>query len=239
MTDQDGRSRRQFSDEELQDLVASTDSGARNPRSRAVALLIAGLALAWSLFQLWIAQPQLWFSQYLPVLNSTETRPVHLFFAIVLAFLAYPAMKSSPRDRVPLTDWALMAIGGFCAFYVFWFSDTLAMTARSGLPSQAQVVVGAVGLLVLLEAARRALGPALTIVGSLFLLPMPTNWDEACSISAGLDRNTKAQYSTASSTRNVRYRRGLRASCRGSPMAFVFLLRLPVRHRCSTRPARG
>jgi len=170
MTDQNEQSGRQFSDEELQDLVASTDSGARSPTNRTVALLISGLALVWSLFQLWIAQPQLWFAEYLPAMNSTQTRPLHLFFAIVLAFLAYPALKSSPRDRVPLTDWILLAIGGFCTFYVFWFSDTLAMTARSGLPTQAQVIIGAVGILILLEASRRALGPALTIVGSLFLL---------------------------------------------------------------------
>jgi TRAP transporter 4TM/12TM fusion protein len=160
---------RQMSDAELQDLVASTDSGARAPTSRAVALLISGLALAWSLFQLWIAQPQLWFAEYLPALNSSQTRPIHLTFAIVLAFLAYPALKSSPRDRVPVADWILAAIGGACAFYIFLFSDTLAMTARSGLPTPTQVVIGAIGLLVLLEASRRALGPALAIVGSLFL----------------------------------------------------------------------
>jgi TRAP transporter 4TM/12TM fusion protein len=162
--------KRQYSDEELQDLVASTDSGARAPTNRSVALLITGLALTWSLFQLWIAQPQLWFAQYLPVMNSSQTRPIHLTFAILLAFLAYPAFNNSPRDRVPLADWVLMAVGGACAFYVFLFSDHLAMTARSGLPTQAQVVIGAVGLVILLEAARRALGPALTIVGTLFLL---------------------------------------------------------------------
>ncbi|KPQ18206.1 MAG: TRAP-type uncharacterized transport system, fused permease component [Rhodobacteraceae bacterium HLUCCO18] len=168
--DNDRREGRQFSDEELQDLVASADSGARNPKKRNIALLIAGLALAWSLFQLWIAQPMLWFGEWFSVMNSSQTRPLHLFFAIVLAFLAYPAFKSSPRDRIPVTDWILLAVGGFCAFYVFWFTDTLAMTARSGLPTQFQVIVGAVGILVLLEASRRALGPALTIVGALFLL---------------------------------------------------------------------
>ncbi|RDC75001.1 DUF3394 domain-containing protein [Rhodovulum sp. 12E13] len=165
-----GRGTRQYSDEELQDLVASTDSGARNPSNRAVALLISGTALVWSLYQLWIAQPQLWFGEYLPVLNSSQTRPLHLMFAIFLAFLAYPALKSSPRDRVPLIDWALALVGAACCFYVFAWSDRLAMTARSGLPTEFQVILGAVGLVVLLEASRRALGPALTIVGSLFLL---------------------------------------------------------------------
>ena len=178
MTDNDQREGRQFSDEELQDLVASTDSGARNPSNRSVALLISGLALVWSLFQLWIAQPMLWFGEYFPVMNASQTRPLHLFFAIVLAFLAYPAFKGSPRDRVPVTDWILLAIGGFCTFYIFWASDTLALTARSGLPTQTQVIIGAIGILVLLEASRRALGPALTVVGSLFLLYayMGTGW---------------------------------------------------------------
>ena len=165
-----GREGRRFSDEELQDLVASTDSGARDPLNRNVALLISGLALLWSLFQLWIAQPQLWFGQYLPVLNSSQTRPIHLTFALLLAFMAYPALKSSPRHHIPVVDWMLALAAGGTAFYVFWFSDTLAMTARSGLPTQSQVIVGAVGLVCLLEASRRALGPALTIVGSLFAL---------------------------------------------------------------------
>ncbi|MDN2567766.1 TRAP transporter permease [Aquibium sp. A9E412] len=169
---------RQFTDEQLQDLVVSTDSGARSPTSRSVALLISGLALAWSLFQLWIAQPQLWFAQYLPVLNSSQTRPIHLTFAIVLAFLAYPAFKASPRRHVPLVDWALAAVGGFCAFYVFLYSEHLALTARSGLPTPTQVVIGTVGLAILLEASRRALGPALTVVGLVFLLYayMGTGW---------------------------------------------------------------
>jgi TRAP transporter 4TM/12TM fusion protein len=170
MTDEpERRGGRQFSDDELQDLVASTDSGARSPDNRAVALLISGTALVWSLYQLWIAQPQLWFGQYLPVLNSSQTRPLHLMFAIFLAFLAYPAFKRSPRHHVPLVDWALALIGAFTCFYIFWASRELAVTARSGLPTQFQVILGSVGIVVLLEASRRALGPALTVVGALFL----------------------------------------------------------------------
>ncbi|MBP0483898.1 TRAP transporter permease [Sagittula salina] len=171
MSEQDvSGKRRDFSDDDLQDLVASTDTGGRNPTNRAVALIIAGAALAWSLFQLWIAQPQLWFGSWVPVLNSSQTRPVHLAFAIFLAFLAYPASGRSPRDRVPVVDWALAIVGAACAFYVFLFSRDLAMTARSGLPTTPQIVIGTVGIVLLLEASRRALGPALTIVGSIFLL---------------------------------------------------------------------
>ncbi|WP_322891145.1 MULTISPECIES: TRAP transporter permease [unclassified Yoonia] len=163
--------RRGFTDEELQDLVASTDSGARNPHNRAVALLIAGLALFWALFQVWIAEPQFWFGQlpFVKILGSDQTRPMHLALALALAFLAYPAAKTSPRDHIPLYDWALAILGAGAALYVFWFSRELAGTARSGLPTDAQIWIGAIGILVLLEASRRSLGPALTIVAAIFL----------------------------------------------------------------------
>ncbi len=163
---------RKMSDEDLQDLVASTDSGARNPTNRLVALLIAGLALFWSIFQIWIADPQFWLAQYIPgisIIGSDQTRPMHLALALTLAFLAYPAFKSSPRNYIPWYDWLLAATGAFCALYIFFNSRELAVTARSGLPTQTQIWIGAIGILVLLEASRRALGPALAVVGSIFL----------------------------------------------------------------------
>jgi len=172
MAESQARKDRSFNEEELQDLVASTDSGARAPTNRYVAMLIAGLALSWSLFQIWIAEPQFWFASDLPfvrIIGSEQTRPVHLAFGLALAFLAYPAFRSSPRGHVPLSDWALAIIGAGCALYIFWFSRELSGTARSGLPTQTQIIVGAVGILTLLEASRRALGPALTVVGGIFL----------------------------------------------------------------------
>ena len=48
----DGASR-----EELQDLVASADTGGRSPDSRAVAQFLAFVAFLWSCFQLWYAAP--------------------------------------------------------------------------------------------------------------------------------------------------------------------------------------
>ncbi len=169
MTDETQKSGRKLTDDELQDLVASTDAGGRDPQNRTVALLIAGIALSWSLFQLWIAQPQLWFGQYFPVLNATQTRPLHLFFALLLAFLAYPAYKRAPRDRVPFYDWILAIVAAGCAFYVFWYAREISLTARSGRPTQEQIIVGSIGIVLLLEASRRALGPALTVVGAIFL----------------------------------------------------------------------
>ncbi|HEY7804658.1 MAG TPA: C4-dicarboxylate ABC transporter, partial [Orrella sp.] len=128
MTTPDTTAHRQFDEDELQELVASTDSGARAPQNRNIALFMAAIAFFWSVFQLWIAQPQMWFAEYLPVLNAAQTRPVHLGFAMLLAFLAYPALKSSPRNRIPLTDWVLAIVGSGTAFYVFFFYRELVDT---------------------------------------------------------------------------------------------------------------
>jgi TRAP transporter 4TM/12TM fusion protein len=167
-----------LSNEELQDLVTNTDTGARSPKNRTIAIFIASVAFLWSVFQLWIAQPQLWFAEYIPALNAAQTRPIHLGFAMLLAFLAYPALKSSPRDRIPLLDWILAVVGSATAFYVFFFYRDLVETARAGLPQPDQIVIGAIGIVMLLEASRRALGPALAVVAAIFLLYayMGTGW---------------------------------------------------------------
>ena len=47
----------ELSSQELDDLVASTDTGGRTPDSRFVMLLLSGLALAWAVWQVWIASP--------------------------------------------------------------------------------------------------------------------------------------------------------------------------------------
>ncbi len=79
-------------------LVAENDSGGRQPGPK-VSLLIVGICLAWSLFQLWIASP-LPFALGIGVFNDTQSRALHLAFAVCLAYLAYPALARSPRDRV-------------------------------------------------------------------------------------------------------------------------------------------
>ncbi len=156
-----------LSDDELQDLVASSDTGARNPGG-GVAKLLAGIALAWSVFQLWIASPlPFMVTDIIPVLNNTETRSIHLAFAIFLAFMAYPALKRSPRDRVPLQDWVFAIVGAYAAGYLFLFYGEL--SDRPGAPIEMDLWIAGIGMVALLEATRRALGPPLMIVALVFL----------------------------------------------------------------------
>ncbi|MFQ2472919.1 TRAP transporter permease [Aeromonas caviae] len=147
-----------------EELIAQ-DVGARLPVGP-MSWIIAGLALIWSLFQLWIASP-LPFSLGIGVLNDTETRSIHLAFAILLAYLVFPAMRSSPRDRVPLADIALGLVGAAVASYLFVMYQELAQ--RPGNLTTMDFAVACVGIPLLLEAARRALGPALAVIAIVFL----------------------------------------------------------------------
>jgi len=151
---------------DLDDLVASTDTGGRNPGPVASAVIFY-VALTWALFQLWFASP-LPFAFRIGVFNDTEARSIHLAFAIFLAFLAYPAFKGSPRDRIPILDIVFAFLAAASASYLFVFYREIA--GRVGAPIQQDYVVAIIGMLLLLEATRRALGPALAIVASLFLV---------------------------------------------------------------------
>ena len=98
--------------EVLEQLVAEADTGGRHPGGT-VGRILLWVAVAWSLFQLWYASP-LPFVFGFGILNDTEARAIHLGFALFLTFLAYPALKSSPRDRVPLLDWVLAVARRVC-----------------------------------------------------------------------------------------------------------------------------
>jgi TRAP transporter 4TM/12TM fusion protein len=153
-------------DVDLDELVAQADTGARNPTGP-IAKFLFGVALAWSLFQLWIASP-LPFMVGFGVFNDTEARSIHLAFAIFLAFTAYPALKSSPRDHIPVQDWIFAVLGAFAAAYLYLFYESL--SSRPGAPIQQDYIVAVIGMILLLEATRRSLGPPLAIIAIVFLV---------------------------------------------------------------------
>ena len=86
---------------------------------------------------------------------------------IVLLFAAASALRVSPVDRVPLADWVLALVAAFAAGYLFLFYRELA--DRPGLPTTMDLVTAVAGMILLLEATRRALGPPLMVVALVFL----------------------------------------------------------------------
>jgi len=200
-----------LSQDELDALVASSDTGGRGTAGT-VGIFLTCVALAWSMFQLWIASPFPFMVGW-GVFNDTESRSIHLAFAMFLAFAAFPAARTkfqlglgiivpvilaflfmssakvdtptwwipiiaivvvaaialgSPKDRVPVWEWALAVVGAMAALYLFvYYRD---ISSRVGAPIMQDFVVAVIGIMLLLEATRRALGPALMIVASVFLV---------------------------------------------------------------------
>ena len=118
------------------------------------------------MFQLWIASP-LPFSLGIFVLNDTQSRSIHLAFAMFLGYLLFPPLKSSPRARIPVQDWILAIVGAFCAAYLFIFYTEL--SARPGQPTTLDLIVALVGIVILLEGTRRIVGLPMAILASMFL----------------------------------------------------------------------
>ena len=148
------------------------EAAASRPPDVILRRAVPAIALAWSLFQLWISSPAPFFVSELlgfsfGILNNTEARSIHLGFAVFLAFLVFPVRKNQERDRVPWGDVALAFVAASAACYLFVFYADLA--ERAGDATTFDVAVAVVGVLTLLEATRRALGPPLVVVASVFL----------------------------------------------------------------------
>ncbi len=156
-----------MSKDALKDLVIETDSGARKPRNKIMASILVGAAILWALFQLWSASPFPFMTGFL-LFDDTIKRTIHLAFAIFLAFMAYPAFKSSPRRRIPVHDIIMAVVGAYCALYYFIFYEDIA--SRAGIVYTQDVIVACAGIALLLEATRRSLGMPLMIIASIFLL---------------------------------------------------------------------
>jgi TRAP transporter 4TM/12TM fusion protein len=128
--------------------------------------VIPTIGVIWSLFQLSIAS---WW-----ILDTVFIRSIHLGFALLIVYLNYPAFKKtrlglkflSVKDRIPPWDFVIAAIACFSAVYIA--VDYYGVTHRAGIPITRDIVVGLILLVMLLEAARRVIGPALSIIALLF-----------------------------------------------------------------------
>ncbi|MGA1194693.1 MAG: TRAP transporter permease [Kiritimatiellia bacterium] len=139
---------------------------------------IVFIAVCWSLFQ--VALPKFL------LLNSEVVRAIHLAFALALVYLCFPAVRKKRTamrlervgggwlrflyraDRPSLFD-ALLGIAGVVAA-LYLALDYEGIAARLGKPVTRDLVFGITLIVLLLEAARRALGLALPLIASVFIL---------------------------------------------------------------------
>lgn len=151
------------SEEVVQELLEKYDKESQfrkfEPKTK-LALLVSAIAVSFSLFHLWVAG--------FGAIEAIKLRSIHLTFVMVLIFLLYPARKKGMRSKPSIFDWIMVALSIATGLYMVFANEQLAM--RGGLPITQDYIMGALGILVVLEAGRRALGKELPILGVLFLL---------------------------------------------------------------------
>jgi len=135
--------------------------------------VVSSIAIIWTLFQLWYASPfPFWFD--IGMFKGLPARAIHLGFALTLAFLIYPFSKGK---KISIIDITISLIGAFCCLYIYFFYDQL--IDRGGILLQysigqftipVEIIIGMIGISILLEATRRAIGMPLVIIALCFLL---------------------------------------------------------------------
>ncbi len=147
--------------EEVRKILEKYDreSTYRTPKGFFLKLIIA-VAITFSVFQLYTAA--------FGVFDAMIQRSIHLSFGLVLIYLLYPMSKKWRRDKVHLIDVALAALSGFSVLYgVVNYRE---LVLRAGTVTKMDFFVGIVGIILVLEAARRVVGIPITIVAGFFII---------------------------------------------------------------------
>ncbi|MEK4630151.1 MAG: TRAP transporter permease [Solibacillus sp.] len=147
--------------EEQQKLLEKFDieSNQRSPQSIMKYVVYFGL-LAFALFQLYTAI----YGQF----PAQIQRTVHLGFALTFVFLLFPASRKLSKKKIPIYDYALALIAIFVGSY--WVIHYDRLVKSLGSLETLDFYVGLFAIILVLEAARRAVGLPITIIASLFLL---------------------------------------------------------------------
>ncbi|WP_133491462.1 TRAP transporter permease [Alcanivorax sp. 24] len=95
-------------------------------------------------------------------------RSIHLYVLLALAFILYPITKKGARDRIPWFDAILVVTAFAVGVYMLVVADRV--IASGGRINHTDMVVGAVAILLVLDATRRVTGWGLPILATLFLV---------------------------------------------------------------------
>lgn len=123
------------------------------------AKVIALIAISFSLFQV--------FTAMFGSLDSHLQRAVHLSFGLVLVYLLYPTRRKWSRSKLHWFDIVLAMLAAVMPLYIVIYYQQLVL--RAGAITAIDMVVGAIGVVLVLEAARRVVGWPIVIVAGAFL----------------------------------------------------------------------
>ncbi len=135
--------------------------------------VVMSIAILWTLFQLWYASPfPFWFN--IGIFKGLPARAIHLGFALTLTFLIFPAVRGK---NITTIDILISMIAAFSCLYIYFFYDDLVnrggiLLVKNffGFNVPLELIIGSLGIIILLEATRRAIGLPLVIIAVCFLL---------------------------------------------------------------------
>ena len=104
--------------------------------------------------------------------KGLPARAIHLGFALTLTFLIFPIARGK---KISVFDILISLIAAFCCLYIYVFYDDLVnrggillVKEIFGFNVPVELIIGAIGIVILLEATRRAIGMPLVIIAICF-----------------------------------------------------------------------
>lgn len=124
-----------------------------------VGKFVTAICLTFTCFQLYTA--------IFGVLDAHLQRAVHLGFGLALVFLLKPSFHKDRSSSVHPWDLLLAVLGAACpAYIVIQYKE---LVGRAGLMTTEDYIVGAVGVVLVIEATRRIVGIPMVTVVAVFL----------------------------------------------------------------------
>ncbi len=145
---------------DMDELMRKYEAEARVRKLQGLASkIVTGTAVIMSLFHLYMAG--------LGTMPTNKQRMIHLGLSMVLIFLLYPFWKKSSQKKAGPLDFLLAAMSLGVNLYLLFNID--AISARAGLVSNMDTIMGAITIVLVLEAARRCIGIELPLLAIVFL----------------------------------------------------------------------
>jgi len=105
------------------------------------------------------------------ILGTITGRGFYIMFNVVLSFMIYPVIRNKgTQKKVPIYDVVLIILA--IASFGYWMLEYTNYVRRVTMPNQYDFWFGVIGMILLIEIARRVLGRTLVIVAGVFLLQL-------------------------------------------------------------------
>ena len=147
-------------DEKAQQLLEETDADSRMRDYKGTwEKIIVALLIAWAGFQLYFST--------IGIISAMNLRAFHCMFLLIFTFLLFPITKKENRKKTKPTVIDLALIVLTIITFGYLITNFTRIARGGGFLTTTELIVAAVGLLLVLEATRRA-GGTLAVLGVIF-----------------------------------------------------------------------